>query len=371
LKDIPPAVLEMVPGIASKIPQRARRAEECISGLQVCVQFKDLVPPVLDVVPDIAAQIPKKAITAGELVSGLKACVQMKNLVPAILDVVPDIAAQIPKKPGTAEELVSGLEALVRLKEVPAVLDVVPDIALQIPRKATTAEELFSGLKACVQLKDLVPAVLDVVSDIAAQIPKKASTAEELASSLETVAPLKDIAPSVLDSIPDIAAQIPQTSKAWIPGPLRDCLEALVQLQDSVPNAVLAPALLAEGSAMKRMPLQSLATMRKAFQLLQHDFLRRASTHLSSVVRRIRPQKFAAVVAVVGSCARARVYSGVLLHSIAQHIGSPAKLEFMTDSNLCTLLRSYEELDADNDFTEFRGLLLSETARRGSSEGDI
>ena len=321
--------------------------------------------------PDIAAQIPKKSSTAEELVSGLQACVHLKDLVPAILDVVPDIAAQIPKKSSTAEELISGLEAFARLKEVPAVLDMVPDIAAQIFVKEITTEELLSGLHACVQFKDVVPAVLDVVPDMALQIPKKGSTAEELSSSLETVAQLKDIAPSVLDSVPDIAVQIPQTSKAWIPGPLRDCLEALRQLQDSVPNTVLAPALLAEGSAMKRMPRQSLATMGKAFQLLQHDFLHRASTHLSSVVRKIRPQKLDAVVKVVSSCTQARVHPGELLQSVAQHLGSPAKLEFMTDFSLCALLRSYEDLDAGGDFTEFRGLLLSETARRGLSEGDI
>eukprot|EP00435_Cladocopium_sp_Y103_P059741 s243_g21.t1 len=405
-KDLVPAVLRVVPGIAGQISKKADTSEELVRGLKACVQLKDLVPPVLDVVPDIAAQISKKALTAKVLVSGLKACVQFKDLVPAVLDVVPDmaaqipkkestaedlassleivaqlkdvapavldsvpdIAAQIPKKASTAEEFASGLQACVRFKDlVPPVLDVVPDIAAQIPKKALTAEVLVSGLQACVQLKDLVPAVLDVVPDIVAQIPKKESTAEDFASSLEIVAQLKDVAPAVLDSVPDIAAQIPETSKSWIPGPLRDCLAALGQLQDRVPNAVLAPALVAEGSPMKRMSLQSLATMARAFQLLQHDFLRCASAHLSSVVRKVRPQKFDAVVKVVSSCTQARVYPGELLQSVAQHLGSPAKLASMTGFGLVALLRSYEDLDVHDDFTEFRGLLLMRSAPSAAS----
>ena len=74
---------------------------------------------------------------------------------------------------------------------------------------------------------------------------------------------------------------------------------------------------------------------------------------------------------VVWACANAGVYDGELLGSVARRLGSRTKLSPLPDFGVCALSWSYQVLDTEDDFEDFKTLLMSETERRRFSEADV
>jgi len=75
-----------------------------------------------------------------------------------------------------------------------------------------------------------------------------------------------------------------------------------------------------------------------------------------------------AVPVVIWACSKAGVYDGELLASVAARLGSRTKLSALPDFGVCALSWSYQVLDTDDDFEDFKALLMSETEKRGFSE---
>lgn len=65
------------------------------------------------------------------------------------------------------------------------------------------------------------------------------------------------------------------------------------------------------------------------------------------------------------------MYHEELLLSVAQHLGSRKQLSKLRGFGLCALAWSYQVLDAEDDFEDFKDLLMSQATRRGFSEADI
>ena len=65
------------------------------------------------------------------------------------------------------------------------------------------------------------------------------------------------------------------------------------------------------------------------------------------------------------------MYDAKLLDSVAQRLGSRTKLSALPDFGVCALSWSYQVLDSDDDFEDFKVLLMSQTDKRGFSEADV
>ena len=74
---------------------------------------------------------------------------------------------------------------------------------------------------------------------------------------------------------------------------------------------------------------------------------------------------------VVWACARVNFYHEELLVSVAQRGKSGGTLQRLTDWSLCAMLWSYDVLDRDGRFPEFKNALESERVRRGLSDADV
>jgi hypothetical protein len=72
----------------------------------------------------------------------------------------------------------------------------------------------------------------------------------------------------------------------------------------------------------------------------------------------------------VGLC-QACVRHDELLTSVVQRFQSRNKLRRLKDFGLSALSWSYQVLDSEDEFTDFRKLLKSETGKRGLSEADV
>ena len=363
LKDTAPVVLEMVSAIAVQIPNKAKDMEA--QGLSNCLwasgQLKDVVAPdVLAGVSAIAAQIPKKTqdVKPQHLSNCLWAFVQLKDIAPDVLEAVPSIVGQIRERATdmVPRGLSNCLWASAQLKDVaPHVLDAVPAIAVQIPNKAKDMEA--QGLSNCLwafgQLKDVAPDVLKAVPALVAQIPNKAN-----------------------DMIPQHLVQLPLcmcAAQGWSAQGVGDCSSHsggnLVEDQRHGPTSVVQQL----GGPHPSLVIQFL----KSIVFLAaggniDEILRSAARRLNSLLPGLKGKDFSFTVpVVVWACAKAGVYDGDLLSAVAQRLGSRTKLSALPDFGVCALSWSYQVLDIQNDFKDFKQLLISEATERGLSEADV
>ena len=223
-----------------------------------------------------------------------------------------------------------------------------------VPTKVRGMDEqgLSNSLWACARLKDFTSAVLGVVPAIAAQIPNKAKdmAAQALSNCLWACLLLKDEASTVRDLVPAIVAEVPNQIKNMKPQALSNSLEALVPLQEALPEVA---HFLNDGS---RKP----------------GIVRSAAAHLNSLLPNLGGNDLnIAVPAVVWACAKVGVHDDGLLASVAERLGSRTKVSELKDFGLSALYWSYQVLDAEDDFVDFRKLLKSEISRRRFSEADV
>jgi hypothetical protein len=286
------------------------------------------------------------------------------------------------------------LWACAKLMDVaPVVLEMAPAIVEEIPNRAKDMKplELSNCFWALAKPKDCAPDVLNAVPAIVAQIAKKAEdmVAQGLSNCLWASGQLKDVAPEVLQAVPAILTKIPNTAKHMKPQGLSNCLFACAQFMNQVPTMLeIVPAIAVEILAkINNMNGQDLSNSLEALVLLDaaskvagflaasgsmDDILRSAAKRLNTLLPRIRGKDFSyAVPVVVWACAQAEVYDGELFASVARRLGSHTKLSALPGFGVCALSWSYQVLDAQDDFEDFKTLLLSETEKRGFSEADV
>ena len=258
--------------------------------------------------------------------------------------------------------------------------------------KGMNAQGISNIFWASAKVKDVAPVMLEMVPAIVAQIPKKAKDmdAQGLSNCLWASAQLKDVAPDVLEAVPAIVTQIPGKAQDMIPQHLSNCLFACAQLKDEVLKVVeIVPAIVGEISLkISDMSPQQLSNSLEALVLLHDsvpevevflkdggsmdDIMRSAAARLNTLLPRIRGKDFSFTVpVVVWACAMAEMYDDELLDSVATRLGSRTKLSALPDFGVCALSWSYQVLDTDDDFEDFKALLMSETKKRGFSEAIV
>ena len=215
------------------------------------------------------------------------------------------------------------------------------------------AQELSNSLLACVQLKGVAPEVLTGLPELAAQISIKAKdmVPQALSNSLWAAIRLKDDTPKVLQMVPALVEEIPRQQASFVPQAICNCLEALILLQDSVP----------EVSSFLAAPPNS-----------KNDFVGFTASRFSTLLPRLHGDDLRfAVPVVVWACARVKLYHAELSVSVADRMKSAVALEALPDWGVCALLWSYDVLDTDGQFSEFKIALESERVRRGLSDSDV
>ena len=270
-----------------------------------------------------------------------------------------------------AHDLSNDLLACVQLKGVaPEVLTVLPKLAAQISIKAKdmVPQALSNSLWAFAQLKDDASHedVAKLVAALVRQIPDKAKgmKPQEISNSLWAAARLKDDAPEVLQMVPALLEEIPRNQADFKPQAICNCLEALVLLQDSVP----------EVDSFLAAPPNS-----------KNDFMGFTASRFSTLLPTLKGKDLTlSVPGVIWACARVNFYHEALLVSSAvnpyheallvssaQRLKSGRDLKTLPDWNLCALQWSYDVLDPDGRFAEFKNTLASERTRRGLSDSDV
>ena len=300
-------------------------------------------------------------------------CVQLKSVAPEVLDAVPAIAGEIltKAKDMKPQELSNSLWALAKLKDDASHEDVqklVAALVRQIPDKANSMipQHLSNTLWAAAQLKDIAPDVKEIVPAIVAQIQDKAKDMipQQLSNSLWAATRLKDDAPEVLRMVPSLVEEIPRKQADFKSQETCNCLEALVLLQDSVSEV---------GSVLDAPPNS------------KKDFLGFAAKRFSTLLPTLQVKSLQLdIPLVVWACARVNFYHEALLVSSAvnpyheallvssaQRLKSGRDLKTLNDWSLCALLWSYDVLDPDGRFAEFKNTLASERTRRGLSDSDV
>ena len=226
-------------------------------------------------------------------------------------------------------------------------------LAAQISIKASgmKPQELSNSLWAAAQLKDIAPGVKEIVPAIVAQIqdnPKNMNP-QDLSNNLWAATRLKDDAPEVLQIVPALVQEIPRNQADFTSQAICNCLEALVLLQDSVSEV---------GSLLAAPPNS------------KNDFVGFSASRFSALLPRLGGKSLALdIPVVVWACARVNFYHEELLVSAARMPGGT--LQTLTDWSVCALLWSYDVLDPDGQFAEFKDALKSERVRRGLSDSDV
>ena len=214
-------------------------------------------------------------------------------------------------------------------------------------------QQLSNSLLACLQLKGVAPEVLAALPKLAAQISIKAKdmVPQAISNSLWAAARLKDDAPKVLQIVPALVEEIPRKQASFAPQAICNCLEALVLLGDSVP----------EVSSFLAAPPNG-----------KNDFLGFAAKRFSTSLPTLKGNDLTlSVPGFVWACARVNFYHEELLVSVAQRGNSDGTLQTLNDWNLCAMLWSYDVLDTDARFAQFKNALESERVRRGLSDSDV
>eukprot|EP00438_Fugacium_kawagutii_P028128 Skav213008 [mRNA] locus=scaffold2312:31763:32734:+ [translate_table: standard] len=264
--------------------------------------------------------------------------------------------------------------------------------SLPAKAKGMGPQNLSNCMLAFAQLKDRAPDVLEGVPDIVAEIIGKATgmVPQALSNSLWACAQLKTVAPDVLQAVPAIAARIPDKAKGMKPQELSNCLWACVRLKDDDLEVlkIVLPVVVQVSTKIKDTNAQDLSNNLEALIPLQklvpeiarlvvdedgeEDIVRSSVARLSTLLPRLRGKDLSiAVPTVVWACAMLGVYPDDLLHSISQHLGSRNKLSKLPGFRLCALAWSYDVLDAQDDFADFKRLLKSETRKKGFGESDV
>ena len=164
--------------------------------------------------------------------------------------------------------------------------------------------------------------------------------------------------------VPALVEEIPHKQASFDSQAICNCLEALVLLQDSVPEV---------GSFLAAPPNS------------KNDFVGFAASRFSALLPRLKGKSLQFdIPMVVWACARVNFYhealSGssavnpyheALLFSSAQRLKSGRDLKTLKDWNLCALQWSYDVLDPDGRFAEFKNTLASERTWRGLSDSDV
>ena len=128
-------------------------------------------------------------------------------------------------------------------------------------------------------------------------------------------------------------------------------MEALILLQDSVPEV---------GSFLAAPPNS------------KNDFVGFTASRFSTLLPKLKGKKLALeMTVVVWASAKVNLYHKELLVSIAQRAKSGGTLQTLTDWGVCAMLWSYDFLDPDDQFSEFKNALKSERVRRGLSDSDV
>ena len=279
---------------------------------------------------------------------------------PEVLTALPKLAAQISMKAKDMipRELSNSLSALARLKDDACREDVAKlatALVCQIPDKAEgmIPQQLSNSLWAAAQLKDIAPDVKKIVPAIAAQIQVKANgmVPQHISNSLWAATRMKDDAPEVLQMVPALVEEIPRNQADFSSQAICNCLEALVLLRDSVSEV---------GSFLGAPPNS------------KNDFAGFASSRFSTLLPRLKGKSLAfQMPVVVWACAKINSYHEELLVSVAQRAKSDGTLQRLTDWSLCAMLWSYDVLDTNARFANFRKALESERVRRGLSDSDV
>ena len=257
-----------------------------------------------------------------------------------------------------AHDLSNNLLACVQLKVVaPEVLTVLPKLAAQISIKAKdmVPQALSNSLWAFAQLKDDASRedVAKLVAALVRQIPDKAKgmKPQEISNTLWAATRLQDSAPEVLEMVPALIEEIPRNQADFTSQSICNCLEGLVLLQDSVPEV---------GNFLATLPNG------------KNDFMGFTASRFSALLPTLKGKKLALEMpVVVWACAKVNFYHEKLLVSIAQRAKSGGTLQTLTDWGVCALLWSYDVLDPDDQFAEFKNVLESERVRRGLSDSDV
>ena len=345
------------------------------NSLLACVQLKGVAPEVLTALPKLAAQISMKAkdMIPQHLSNSLWASAHLKDDADHadVAKLATALVRQIPVKAKDMipQHLSNTLWAAAKLKDVaPDVKEIVPAIVAQIQDKANgmVPQALSNCLWAAAQLKEVAPDVKEIVPAIATQINVKAKdmVPQALSNCLWAATRLKDDAPEVLQMVPVLVEEIPRNQESFDSQGICNCLEALVLFQDSVP----------EVGNFLASPANS-----------KNDFVGFTASRFSTLLPTLKGKSLQFdIPMVVWACARVNFYHEALLVSSAvnpyheallvssaQRLKSGRDLKTFNDWNLCALQWSYDVLDPDGRFAEFKNTLESERVRRGLSDSDV
>ena len=351
------------------------KPQELSNSLLACVRLKGVAPEVLTTLPKLAAQISMKAkdMDPQHLSNSLWVFAKLKEDASHedVAKIVAALVGQIPDKANgmKPQELSNSLWAAAHLKDVaPDVKEIVPTIVAQIQDKPKNMnqQDLSNNLWAAAQLKDVAPDVKEIVPAIVAQIQDKANCMipQHISNTLWATARLKDDAPEVLRMVPALLEEIPRNQADFSSQAICNCLEAVVLLQDSVPEV---------GSFLAALPNS------------KNDFVGFAASRFSALLPTLKGKSLQFdIPMVVWACARVNFYHEALLVSSAvnpyheallvssaQRLKSGRDLKTFNDWNLCALQWSYDVLDSDDEFAEFKNTLESERVRRGLSDSDV
>ena len=255
-----------------------------------------------------------------------------------------------------SQGLSNNLLACVQLKGVaPEVLTALPKLAAQISINAKDMgpQALSNSLWAAAQLKDVAPEVKEIVPAIVTQINIKAKgmIPQHISNSFWAATRLKDDAREVLEMVPALVEEIPRNQADFKSQEICNCLEALILLRDSVREV---------GDFLAAAPGG------------KNDVVGFTASRFSNLLPKLKGKdlKFA-VPGLVWACARVNFNHEALLVSVAQRGKSGGTLQTLTDWSLCALLWSYDVLDTDARFSEFKNALQSERVRRGLCDADV
>ena len=211
------------------------------------------------------------------------------------------------------------------------------------------ANVLYSLGKLCDDIEVPKPLLMALTAQISNRA--KDMNPQGLSNSLWAATRLKDSDPEVLEMVPALVEEIPRNQADFKSQEICNCLEALVLLQDSVP----------EVNHFLAAPSNS-----------KNDFVGFSSGQFSSLLPTLKGKDLALQMPVmVWACAKVNFYHEELLVSVAQRAKSDVTWKRLTDWSLCAMLWSFDVLDPDDQFAEFKNALESERARRRLSDSDM
>ena len=332
------------------------------NSLLACVQLKHVAPEVLTALPEVAAQVSIKEMVPQALSNSLWAAAYLKDDArhEDVAKLATALACQIPVKAKDMipQHLSNSLWAAAQLKDIaPDVKEIVPAIVAQMEDKANgmKPQELSNSLWAAAKLKDdgNAPYIREMVREILTQIEDKANgmKPQELSNSLWAANRLKDDAPEVLQMVPALVKEIPYKQADFKSQEICNCLEALVLLQDSVP----------EVGNLLAVPPDS-----------KTDFVGFIVNRFNALLPKLKGKSLSLQMPLaVWACGRVNFYNEEFLVSVSDRLKSVRELKPLPDWGLCALLWSYDVLDPDDQFANFKNALKSERVRRGLSDADV